>query len=105
MKKSLKEINKQLKKEALLTVLLYVLFFIWWYATAYGFADSPIRVLGLPLWFFLSCIVGWPLCCIGTVILVKKGFKHIDLSQFEEDEPDETATKQTRNGGEEANHE
>ncbi|MCR4962547.1 MAG: YhdT family protein [Firmicutes bacterium] len=97
----MKEINKQLKKEALLTALLYVLFFIWWYATAYGFADSPVRVLGLPLWFFLSCIVGWLLCVAGTVILVKKGFKNIDLNQFDEDP---NATTQTANDGEEAHH-
>ena len=30
MKKSMKEINKQLNKEALLTLGLFLLFFLWW---------------------------------------------------------------------------
>ena len=84
----MKEINKQLNKEALLTAGLFVLYFIWWYATAYGFADSAVRVFGLPLWFFLSCIVGWILCCIGVTVLVKKFFKHVDLDEYAIEEED-----------------
>lgn len=80
--KELRALNKQLNKEAIYTCILYLLFFIWWYATAYGLADAPQRVWGLPLWFFLSCIVGWGLCCIGVTVLVKKFFRHVDLEAY-----------------------
>ena len=85
MKPSLKEINKQLNKEALWTFVLYGLFFLWWYVTAYGLKDSALRIFGLPAWFFFSCIVGWVLCCIGVAVLVKKVFRPVDFSQFEDE--------------------
>ena len=82
--KNFKEINKQLNKEALYTVALFVLFFIWWYACAYGLADAEWTVWGLPAWFFMSCIVGWILCCVGVWFLVKKLFKDIDINAYHE---------------------
>ena len=84
MKKSFKEVNKQLNKEALLTVGLFALFFVWWYVCAYGLADVEWRVLGLPAWFFMSCVVGWLLCCLGVTVLVKKFFRNIDLDQYQD---------------------
>ena len=89
MKKSMKEINRQLNKEALLTLGLFLLFFLWWYATAYGLADAEWTVLGLPAWFFMICLVGWILCCIGVAILVKKYFRDVDLDAFSESEAEE----------------
>ncbi|MDO4581547.1 MAG: YhdT family protein [Bacillota bacterium] len=86
-KPDIKELNRQLNKEALLTLGLYALFFLWWFGMAYGLADSPARILGLPAWFFMSCIVGWLLCCAGVTVLVKKFFRPLDLTQFEQ--PDE----------------
>ena len=88
MKKSFREINKQLNKEALLTLGLFCLFFLWWFATAYGLSEATLTIFGLPAWFFFSCIVGWLLCIAGVVLLVKKGFRDVDLTQFET--PEET---------------
>ena len=82
MKKSMKEINRQLNKEALATLGLYVFFFLWWFCTAYGLGNIDLRFWGLPAWFFFSCVVGWLLCCVGVAIIVKKWFKHIDLDEY-----------------------
>lgn len=87
MKMTEKEKNKQLNKEALSTIGLYVVFFIWWYAFGYGLGDGdPNRytyIWGLPLWFFLSCVVGWLVISIAVVVLVKLFFKEIDLDSDE----------------------
>ena len=88
-----KALNKQLKKEAIYTCILYLLFFIWWYATAYGLADAPQRVWGLPIWFFLSCIVGWLLCCVGVTVLVKCFFRDVDLDAYNIEEQPQEAVK------------
>ncbi len=96
MKKSLKEINRQLNKEALLTLGLFLLFFLWWYATAYGLKDAAWTVFGLPAWFFMSCVVGWVLCCVGVALMVKKGFKDVDLDAFAEDEAEKAPEEEVR---------
>ena len=61
--------NRQISKEVKISVVLYVCFFLWWYFTGYGFAGLSSKantiVMGLPLWFFLSCIVGYVLFCAG----------------------------------------
>ena len=86
-----KERNRQIKREALISVALYVGFFIWWYFTGYGIAEKGTPetytyVMGLPMWFFLSCIVGYVLFCIATIVVVKKFFKDFDLGEEEKDE-------------------
>ena len=86
-----KERNRQIKREALISVALYVGFFIWWYFTGYGIAEKGtpetyMYVMGLPMWFFLSCIVGYVLFCIATIVVVKKFFKDFDLGEEEKDE-------------------
>jgi len=83
MKMSEKEKNRQLNKEALLTVGLYVIFFIWWYATGYGLSNGDpstfTYIMGLPSWFFFSCVLGWILISLAVVVLVKKFFVEIDF--------------------------
>ena len=86
-----KERDHQMKKEALISAGLYAGFFIWWYFTGYGIAEKGTPetytyVLGLPMWFFLSCSVGYVLFCIATVVVVKKFFKDFDLGDDEEEE-------------------
>ncbi len=86
-----KEKNRQMKKEALISVALYVGFFIWWYFTGYGIAEKGTPetytyILGLPMWFFLSCIVGYVLFCIASVIIVRKFFKDFDLGEEEKEQ-------------------
>ncbi len=87
MKMSEKEKNKQLNKEALLTIGLYVIFFIWWYAFGYGLSGGDpsnyTYILGLPSWFFVSCVLGWLLVSFAVVVMVKKFFVEIDLDSDE----------------------
>lgn len=86
-----KEKNRQMKKEALISVVLYVGFFIWWYFTGYGIAEKGTPetytyVFGLPMWFFLSCIVGYVLFCIASIVIVRKFFKDFDLGEEEKEQ-------------------
>lgn len=80
-----KEQNIQIKKEAVISIMLYVVFFIWWYATGYGLsAGDPADyqyVLGLPMWFFMSCVVGYVLFSAATILVVKLLFKNFDLDE------------------------
>ncbi len=88
MKMSEKEKNRQLNKEALLTVGLYIIFFIWWYATGYGLSNGDpstfTYIMGLPSWFFFSCVLGWILVSIAVIVLVKKFFVEIDFEDSDE---------------------
>lgn len=83
-KKWTKEEKKsQMKREAFLSILMYLGFFLWWYFTGYGLEESrllnsgseKIYIMGLPLWFFLSCIVGYILFCIASILAVRCFFK------------------------------
>ncbi len=85
-----KQKNKQIKKEACVSLLLYLAFFIWWYCTGYGIAESgsPATyryILGLPMWFFLSSVVGYILFCIASVLVVKIVFRDFDLGDEREE--------------------
>lgn len=80
------EKDLQIRKEAIASIVLYVSFFIWWYATGYGLAatgtpETYTYVLGLPMWFFLSCIVGYVLFCIASILVVGLVFKDFDLGE------------------------
>lgn len=83
MKMSAKERNQQLNKEALLTFGLYVIFFIWWFAFGYGLSNGDpstfTYILGLPSWFFFSCVLGWIMISLAVVVLVKKFFVEVDF--------------------------
>ena len=88
-----KQRNIQIKKEATASVILYLCFFLWWYFMGYGLAGRTdpadyIYIMGLPLWFFMSCIVGFVLLCVATILLVTFYFKHFSLDETE-DEPQE----------------
>jgi len=86
-----KERNRQIRKEAIASAVMYVIFFLWWYFTGYGIAEASkpseyTYVLGLPLWFFLSSIVGYIWFCVATVFLVKFYFKHFSLDEISDEE-------------------
>jgi uncharacterized membrane protein YhdT len=61
---------RRANREAVISLGMYVLFFAWWYFTAYGLGSGDpgeyTYVLGLPSWFFYSCIVGY----IGISLVV-----------------------------------
>lgn len=82
--------NRQIKKEAIISIILYVCFFLWWYFTGYGIAEGGTPktytyVMGLPMWFFLSCVVGYVLFCTASVIVVKVFFKNFELGEETEE--------------------
>ena len=85
-----RERNAQIKKEALISALMYAAFFLWWYVTGYGLAGGDpaeyTYVLGLPLWFLLSSVVGYVLFSVATILVVKLLFKNFSLDPISEAE-------------------
>ncbi len=79
----------QSKKEAKYTLLLYAAYFLWSVLTAYGLGSGDIEeynyIFGFPAWFFFSCILAYPLCCIFVYILIKKVFEK-NNENFEKEE-------------------
>ncbi|WP_096187835.1 YhdT family protein [Evansella halocellulosilytica] len=75
-------------REALAGVALVLFNFIWWYGFAYGLGSKPVEeytyILGLPAWFFYSCVVGFIVMAILIVILVNGFFKEVSF----EDKPE-----------------
>lgn len=84
-----REQNIQIRKEAIISLALYVAFFIWWYATGYGLSGGDPAdyqyVLGFPMWFFMSCIMGYVLFSAATILVVKLLFKDFDLDETADD--------------------
>lgn len=66
----------------------YALYFVWWYAFAYGLGggnpDDYTYVLGLPAWFFYSCIVGYPLITLTLWGMVRLFFKEMPLEDVDD---------------------
>ncbi|MBU9711421.1 YhdT family protein [Evansella tamaricis] len=64
-------------REALIGVGLVIFNFIWWYGFAYGLGSKPVEeysyVLGLPSWFFYSCVLGF-IIDVALVIFIVKFF-------------------------------
>ena len=84
-------ISKQINKEVLITIVLYLIYFIWWYYFAYEYSSNNVEeykyILGLPEWFFYSCVVGLVLINILVYICyicVKFFFKDIDFDKYNE---------------------
>lgn len=81
---------KQCNKEAILGLCLGLLNLAWWFAWGYGLGSQPpseyTYLLGLPLWFFMSSIVGAVLFTILAIIMVTKYFKDMPLGEITEEE-------------------
>ena len=79
----MKQSFTQANREAFMTLGLYLFFFLWWALTAFGFgsghSDEYSYILGLPAWFFLSCIVGWPVITVLLWVVIRVGFKDVPL--------------------------
>ncbi len=71
---------KQASKEAKLSLLLTIIYLIAWIFTAY-FGSDEKGLLGLPLWFELSCILVPFVFIILCWIVVRVQFKNIPLEQ------------------------
>ncbi len=83
---------KQCNKEALLGLGLGILNLIWWFVWGYGLGSKPPEeytyVLGFPLWFFMSCVLGAILFTILAIVIVTKYFKDMPLGTLTKEEAD-----------------
>ncbi|MDL2307315.1 YhdT family protein [Desulfovibrio sp. OttesenSCG-928-C06] len=74
---------RQANREALITLAVYIFFFLWWTVFAFGLGsgdpDNYSYVLGLPSWFFYSCVLGYPVVTILLWLVIKRWFKDIPL--------------------------
>ncbi len=79
----------QADREALIALGAYALYFLWWYATAYGLGDgdpqSYSRIMGMPSWFFYSCIVGYPLITLFLWGVMRLFFRNMPLDDDREE--------------------
>lgn len=73
------------KREAAFSLILAIAYFFWWYLTAYTFGSGPVRdytyIMGLPAWFFLSCIAGSVVFSILAFFMVRLVFSDIPLDE------------------------
>lgn len=76
-------------REALIGVVLVIINFLWWFGFAYGMGSDKVEdytyILGLPAWFFYSCVGGFLLMVILVTVVVKLFFKEVP---FEDDGSD-----------------
>lgn len=81
------DINKIANREALIGVGLALFNFIWWFGFAYGLGSKDPSeysfVLGLPAWFFYSCVLGFIVMVVLTIIVVKKFFVDVPIEDEE----------------------
>ncbi|WZL72781.1 YhdT family protein [Clostridiaceae bacterium 35-E11] len=81
---------KQCNKEALMGIGLGIANLLWWFVWGYGLGSKPPEeysyVMGLPMWFFMSCVVGAILFSVLAIIMVTKFFKDMPLDKLNEDE-------------------
>ena len=83
--KTLHSRYSQAHREARWAIGLTIAYFLCWYLSAYGVAPAkgsvePLSlVMGLPLWFLLSCIVGPCLFIVLCAAMVRYVFKDMPL--------------------------
>lgn len=92
---------KRSNQEAKWGVLLGALNLILWFGFGYGFSRGPVEeytyVLGLPLWFFLSCIVT-PIIVIIIVFIMTNRMTDMPLEKMTEEEAIEYEAELRRMG-------
>lgn len=70
-------------REAFIGIGLAIFNFIWWYGFAYGLGSRPPEeytyILGLPDWFFYSCVVGFILMSALIIVITKFVLKEVPL--------------------------
>lgn len=91
MKKTVDQMDKRFKiahREALIGVVLVIINFVWWYGFAYGLGSEKVEnysyIMGLPAWFFYSCIVGFIVMVFLVIICVKFLFKEVPFDDEKE---------------------
>ncbi|MBP2080168.1 putative membrane protein YhdT [Oceanobacillus polygoni] len=77
-------------KEALIGIGIVIINFIWWYGFAYGLGSKDpaeyTYVLGLPAWFFYSCVLGFVVMVLLIWFVVNVFFTDIPLDELEDKE-------------------
>ena len=95
----------QANREALFALAAYALYFLWWYLTAYGLgSDSPDNygyTLGMPDWFFYSCVLGYPVACLLVWGLVRFFFKDMPLDDDDASQAPEVPSSREHHPGQE----
>ncbi len=91
----------QANKEALFSLAAYALYFVWWFVSAFCLGDGdPERytyVLGLPAWFFYSCVLGFPMISLVVWIMVRMFFRDMPLDDLDEHPPSRVDNPQPTN--------
>ncbi|WP_347862357.1 YhdT family protein [Salimicrobium sp. PL1-032A] len=76
-------------REALIGIGLAVINFLWWFGFAYGLGSKPPEeynyILGLPAWFFMSCVGGFLLMSVLVIFVVNVFFTDVSLDVEDED--------------------
>ncbi|OAT83868.1 sodium:pantothenate symporter [Bacillus sp. MKU004] len=76
-------------REAIIGVVLAVINFLWWYGFAFGLGGGPVSeydwILGMPAWFFYSCIAGFLLMVILVIFVVRYMLTDIPFDDEEEE--------------------
>lgn len=74
-------------REAFYSLILAGLNFVWWYLMAYrlggGSVEDYTYVMGLPSWFFYSCVVGFVLFALLATAMVHFLFREVPLETKE----------------------
>ena len=65
----------QMDREAGWTLAAAVLIFVCFWAAVLLFRHDEVYVLGLPLWFALSCLGGYVLSVVVVLVLVRLGMR------------------------------
>uniref|UniRef100_UPI00403F479E YhdT family protein n=1 Tax=Oceanobacillus sp. FSL K6-2867 TaxID=2954748 RepID=UPI00403F479E len=77
-------------REALIGIGIVIFNFIWWYGFAYGLGSKDpaeyTYVLGLPAWFFYSCVLGFVIMVLLIWLVVKMFFTEIPLDELDDKE-------------------
>lgn len=78
-------------REAWIGVALAIFNFVWWFGFAYGLGSRPVEeytyILGLPDWFFYSCVVGFVLISALVILIAKFILKEVSFEEEEEQAP------------------
>ncbi|QHE52401.1 YhdT family protein [Pontibacillus sp. HMF3514] len=76
---------KVANREALIGIGLAIFNFVWWFGFAYGLGDRTPEdytyIIGLPSWFFYSCVLGFLIMVILVIVVVKFWFTEVPLDE------------------------
>lgn len=74
---------RQADREALITLGVYAFFFLWWTVFAFGLGGGDPEkysyVLGMPSWFFYSCVLGYPVVAVVLWVVIRLFFVEMPL--------------------------